>query len=82
MPVCGVSVLFRLNICFGGIARLERQISAALVGIDGLLASILAMALGGLCATLVAWWGLVGLVFDVLWPLIGLIHAALIPAVD
>ena len=28
MPVCGVSILFRLNICFGGIARLERQISA------------------------------------------------------
>ena len=28
MPVCGVSVLFRLNIYFGGIARLERQILA------------------------------------------------------
>ena len=27
MPVCGVSVLFRLNIYFGGIARLEHQIS-------------------------------------------------------
>ena len=27
MPVCGVSVLFRLNICFGGTARLEHQIS-------------------------------------------------------
>ena len=27
MPVCGVSVLFRLNIYFGGIARLEHQMS-------------------------------------------------------
>ena len=27
MPVCGVSILFRLNIYFGGIARLEHQIS-------------------------------------------------------
>ena len=50
MPVCGVSVLFRLNIYFGGIARLEHQISPTRMLPIGLAVSLLLSVAGlGLC---------------------------------